>query len=305
MTAPTETLKLEVTYLLDKKNFALSKNFYTVDQVVMEIVDRFAMKHFESKQFDFGDGVVVENLPEHEDIEKVVRNAMQKANFKEDKLSEDNRKQVDLFFNQFLPKGKKKVVHVKIDGNLQGIKTETMAASSARTGELDKYVTVFISEDYENELTGDNIFILEDIVKRFKKESTGQSLFEFEYTKSEYFRQLTVVKPVFVVNTSMFKTPQNLVIVSHAPESKFVFQLIDNAKLLLLGSSLGTWTSTALIMSSLREGRTGPGEALILISLLFWTLNIISREFIPKIPEQTLLSYMNYRTREKDDCPGC
>jgi type III restriction enzyme len=230
LTAPTETLKLEVTYLLDKKNFALSKNFYTVDQVVMEIVDRFAMKHFESKQFDFGDGVVVENLPEHEDIEKVVRNAMQKANFKEDKLSEGNRKQVDLFFNQFLPKGKKKVVHVKIDGNLQGIKTETMAASSARTGELDKYVTVFVSEDYENELTGDNIFILEDIVKRFKKETAGQSVFEFEYTKSEYFRQLTVAKPVFVVNTSMFKTPQNLVIVSHAPESKFVFQLIDNAK---------------------------------------------------------------------------
>jgi type III restriction enzyme len=230
LTAPTETLKVEVTYLLDKKNFALSKNFYTVDQVVVEIADRFAMKHFESKQFDFGDGVVTETLPEHDDIEKVIRNAMNKANFKEDRLSDDNRKQVDLFFNQFLPKGKKKVVHVKIEGSLQGIKTETMGASSARTGELDKFANVFISEDYESELTGDNIFILEDILKRFKKESSGQSLFEFDYTKSECFRQLTVVKPVFVVNTSMFKTPQNLVIVSHAPECKFVFQLIDNAK---------------------------------------------------------------------------
>ena len=230
LTAPTETLKVQVTYLLDKKNFSLSKNFYTIDQVVVEIADRFAMKHFESKQFDFGDGVVVEDLPGHDDIEKVIRNAMKKASFKEDRLSEDNRKQIDLFFNQFLPKGKKKVVHVKIEGSLQGVETETMGASSARTGELDKFVSVFISEDYENELTGDNIFILEDLVKRFKKAAPEQSLFEFEYTKSEYFRQLTIAKPVFVINTSMFKSPQNMVIVSHAPECKFVFELIENAK---------------------------------------------------------------------------
>jgi type III restriction enzyme len=233
LTAPTETLKVEVTYRLDKKNFALSKNFYTVDQVALEISTRFAMKNFESKQFDFGDGIVIENLPEHGDIEKVIRNAMKKANFKEDKLSEDNRKQIDLFFNQFLPKGKKKVVHVKIEGNLQGIRTESMGASSVRIGELDKFVSVFISEDYEKELSGDNIFIIEDLIKRFKKESSGQALFEFEYAKSEYFRQLTVAKPVFVVNTSMFKTPQNLVIVSHAPESNFVFQLINNAKYIM------------------------------------------------------------------------
>jgi len=230
LTAPTEMLQVQVTYLLDKKNFLLSKNFYTVDQVAMEIADRFAMRHFESKHFNFGDGVVVENLPEHDDIENVIRNAMKKANFKEDRLSDDNRKQVDLFFNQFLPKGKKKVVHIKIEGSLQGIKTETMGASSARTGELDKYARVFISEDYEKELTGDNGFILEELLKRLKKESSGQKWLEFEYSQSEYCRQLTVAKPVFVVNTSMFKTPQNLVIVSHAPECKFVFQLIDNAK---------------------------------------------------------------------------
>ena len=48
--------------------------------------------------------------------------------------------------------------------------------------------------------------------------------------KSEHIRSLVPGKPLYVVNASLFKTPQNLVIVSHGPERDFVFQLVDNAK---------------------------------------------------------------------------
>lgn len=37
-------------------------------------------------------------------------------------------------------------------------------------------------------------------------------------------------RPIYLVNKSMFKTPQSLVIVSHHPERYFIFSLINNAK---------------------------------------------------------------------------
>jgi len=231
LTPPSEKLKLDVTYLLDEKKFALTRDFFTVDQVVSEITDRFALRQFESLHFDFGDGIVVDDLPTRNDIKKVIRNAMEKGEFRDDKLSADNRKQIDIFFNQFLPRGKKKVVRTNIEGNVIGIRTEDMDASSIRSGELERFTSIFISEDYENELEGENRFVITDLAKRAESEPAGQSTFEFMGTlESEYIRQLIPTKPLYVVNTSMFKTPQNLVILSHQPERDFVVKLIENSK---------------------------------------------------------------------------
>lgn len=230
LTPPADTLNLHVTYLLDQKKFALSRNFYTVDQVVSDISSRFDNRQFESKHFDFGDGIVINDLPARDDIEKVIRNAMQKGSFKENKLSDDNRKQIDLFFNQFLPRGKKKVVRMNIEGNPIGIKTENMDVSSARASELDRFTSIFISEDYEKELSGENRFVIEELIEKYKHEEE-QGVFDFVGSEtSEYFRQLVPSKPMYIVNTSMFKTPQNLVILSHQPEMTFVFKLINNSK---------------------------------------------------------------------------
>jgi len=230
LTPPQETLNLHVTYLLDQKKFALSRNLYTVDQVVADIATRFENRQFESKHFDFGDGVVLDDLPGREDIEKVIRSAMQRGGFKEDRLSDDNRKQVDLFFNQFLPRGKKKVIRVNIEGKPFGIKTEDMGSSSARVGELDKFTSIFVSEDYEKELSGENKFVIEELVQQLKGKDTEQLTLDFlDTAQSEYFRQILKTKPIFVVNVSMFKTAQNLVILSHKPERDFVFKLIDHS----------------------------------------------------------------------------
>ena len=230
LTQPQETLNLRVTYLLDQKKFALSRNLYTVDQVVADIATRFENRQFENKHFDFGNGVVLDDLPDREDIKKVIRNAMQKGGFKEDRLSDDNRKQIDLFFNQFLPRGKKKVIRVNIEGKPFGIKTEDMGSSSARVGELDKFTSVFISEDYEKELSGENKFVIEELAQQFKGRDSEQLTLDFlDTVQSNYFRQLIKSKPIFVVNGSMFKTAQNMVILSHKPERDFVFKLIDHS----------------------------------------------------------------------------
>ncbi len=213
---PSEKLQVNVEFLLNEKKFVLSRDFFTVDQVVSEIADRFALRQFESLHFDLGDGIVVDGLPTRDDIEKVIRNVMEKAGFTDDRLSSDNRKQIVIFFNQFLPRGTKRVVRTNIEGNIRGIKTEEMDASSSRSGELDRYTSIFISENYEEELEGENKFVITDLAKRAEKEPIDQSTFDFMGSvDSEYIRQLMQTKPLYVVNTSMFKTPHNLVILSH------------------------------------------------------------------------------------------
>ena len=109
-----------------------------------------------------------------------------------------------------------------------------MDASSIRTGELDKYVSIFVSEDYQQELEEENRFVIKYLEKRFKESPHDQMTLDYfmPQEKSDYFRQLIKDKPLFAVNTSLFKTPQNLVIVSHKPEKEFVFNLIKYAKYL-------------------------------------------------------------------------
>ncbi len=230
LTPSTDKLHLNVTYMIDKKRFALTRDFYTVDQISSEIADRFALRQFESKHFDFGNGVVVNDLPEREDIERVIRNSMEKAGIQGNRLSENNKKQIELFFNQFLPKGRKRRVHVNIEGDLIGIKTIDMDMASARTGELDKDASIFISEDFEKELKDENEFVIKDFQKRFK-DAAGQMVMDFAgVEESDYIRPLVKLKPLYAVNPSMFKTPLALVIVSHGPERDFVFKLIEHSK---------------------------------------------------------------------------
>lgn len=233
LTKPTETLKLKVEYLHDTKKFSLSRNFYTLDQIVEDIATRFEVRQFENKNFDFGFGIVINELPTRDDIEKVIRAAMDYTGFTDNKLSEENRKQVDIFFNQFLPPGKKKVVRFNVEGNPYGLKTEEMKASSIRTSELDKYASIFISENYQEELRGENIFVIDELMRIAKSKSAEQFGLQFgDVEDTEFYRQCISFKPVFSVNTSMFKTPQNLVIVNHKPERDFVFRLIENSKYL-------------------------------------------------------------------------
>ncbi len=227
----SEKLELRVTYMIDKKNFSLTKNFYTVDQVVEEVFKRFETQQFERTSFDFGDGITCVDLPGRETIEQVVCKAMEKAGITGDKVSEENKKRAELFFNQFLPRGKKKRVLENVEGDTIYIKTAAMDMSSARSGELDKDASVFISEEYETELDKENLFVIQDFGARRKNGDSQQSTFDFAgEAKSEHIRSLIPLKSLYVVNASLFKTPQNMVIVSHGPERDFVFQLVDNAK---------------------------------------------------------------------------
>lgn len=232
LTPSKEKLGLDVTYFSGQRRFELKKNFYTVDEIAIDISERFERKRYEYKRFDFdfGDGFVLDELPKFDDIEKIIESAMKKARIEERKLAENNKKTIELYFNQFLPRGNKRRVLVNIEGDVKPVGSINMDASSIRSSEIEKYRSVFISEDYLSELTEENQFVINDLINRHKKDEEQLTLIDETTFKSDHIRQLIEFNRLYVVNTSLFKTPQNMVIVSHDPERDFVFKLVDNAK---------------------------------------------------------------------------
>ena len=223
LTPSTEKLGVKVTYIEGTKHFQLTKEFFTVDQVVLEVERRFKNRVFERKYFDFGDGIVLDDIPGPEEIEAVIRAAMDRAKFQVDLLSAENRHQIDLFFNQFLPKGRKKAIRERIEGSIKGINTTEIQQGSARSGGLDHALSIFITEDYKEELGGQNLFIIDEIGKFPQQE--GLPGFTHEYIRKVY-----ASKNLYAANTSLFRSPQDLVILSHEPEREFLFRLIEHSK---------------------------------------------------------------------------
>jgi len=232
-----EKLGVKVIRTKDEKRYELARNFYTVDQIVYDIFNRFKYRTFEALHFDFGSVVVDDRYPEEDEIMQVILDAMKEAEIKGDKLSEENSKQIDNYFNQFLPRGKKKRVFENISGDLIPVDTaEKMDKSGIRVSELERDRTAFLSEDYETEVGEINKFVLEYIneLRGRPKDKQQLALFkpeDFVERKDEIIRTFVKgdTRPPYVVNTSKLKSPQNIVLVSHSPEKEFVFQLIDNS----------------------------------------------------------------------------
>jgi type III restriction enzyme len=232
-----EKLGVKVIRTKDEKRYELARNFYTVDQIVYDIFNRFKYRTFEALHFNFGSVVIDDRYPEEDEIMQVILDAMKEAGIEGDKLSEDNKKQIDNYFNQFLPRGKKKRVFENISGDLIPVDTaEKMDRTGIRVSELERDRTVFLSEDYETEVGEANKFVLEYINELRGRPKDKQQLFlfkpeDFVERRDEIIRTFVKgdTRPPYIVNTSKLKSPQNIVLVSHSPEKEFVFQLIDNS----------------------------------------------------------------------------
>lgn len=231
-----ENLGVTVIRTRDEKRYELAKNSYTLDQVVYDVNSRFQIRTFETLHFDFGSVVVDERYPEEEEIRRVIEGAMKEAGIEGTRLSPDNRKEIDIFFNRFLPPGKKKRVFENIEGDIVLVPTLAMARSGIRLSELERDRAAFLSEDYENEISEPDKLVLD-----FLNESRGQpeekpqiSLFqaeEYVERRQDIIRPFVKgdTRPPYVVNTSMLKSPQSTILVSHSPEREFVFQLIEHS----------------------------------------------------------------------------
>ena len=63
LTPFADKLGVKVTYIEGTRHFQLTKDFFTVDQIVLEMEQRFKNRVFERKHFDFGDGIVFDDIP--------------------------------------------------------------------------------------------------------------------------------------------------------------------------------------------------------------------------------------------------
>lgn len=232
LTPSAEKLGVRVIYRHGVKRFELSKDFFTVDQIVLDTERKFKNTVFETSRFDFGDGLGFDQVPGREEIERTIQHAMQKAGIEGDRLSRENRQEIELFFNWFLPKGKKKVVRENIEGSVIGISTIDMEQKSCRSDGLDHEISAFLSEDYEQELAEQNRFVLEQMQGKDQQLKLGDGLLSSqEDFNRDYIRQLAPFKHLYAVNTSLFRTPQDLVILSHEPERRFLYRLIEHGNL--------------------------------------------------------------------------
>ena len=236
LTPFVEKLGVKVIRTKDEKRYELARDFYTVDEIVYDIYKRFSLRTFEALHFDFGSVVVDNRHPEEDEIRQVILEAMKEAGIKGNKLSEENKKQIDIYFSHFLPPGKKKRVFENIEGDVNPVDTSQMDKSGIRVSELERDRAAFLSEDYETEVGETNKFVLDYIneLRRRLEDGPQLSLFkpeDFVESKDEIIRPFVKgdTRPPYVVNTSKLKSPQNIVLVSHSPEKEFVFQLIEDS----------------------------------------------------------------------------
>jgi type III restriction enzyme len=230
-----EHLSISVEYKKGVRKFNLTKEFFTVDEVVSEIYQRFKTRTYEGEQFDFGQNTPQEYTLNWKEIKQKIKREMERANISGDKLTKENRLNIGLFFNQYLSEGKKKVIRENVEGELIKLNTTDIPDRSASVGNLDNFISIFLSENYKADLNKDTLSIIEEISDKNStfddKSHKQQSLFNKNLQFDKHLiRQLIPGKMIFIVNESMFRTPQDLVIVSYAPERQFVFKLIENSK---------------------------------------------------------------------------
>jgi type III restriction enzyme len=233
-------LKENLTIFFDKgkKEYRLKKMTVTLDSIVDSLFRRFKGREYEGIHFDFGNGEQF-RCPTEEEIRNAILIAMEKAGIGKDGLTEDNKKQIDLYFNQFLPKGTKIKIPVNIVGDIVPITTQKIERSSIRVGELERDATSFLSEDYQKEVDEKTKALIKYIQEnRQLPPGSGQQMLPIDdptnllvkFQKNVRSLIQNDPRPPYIVANDSFKTPQSTINVAYYPEKEFVFRLIDSAE---------------------------------------------------------------------------
>ncbi len=228
-----ENVTIERIKSTDK--YELRKKTVSVDSLVDMLYRRFKGREYEGIRFDFGNGEQ-NRCPNEDEIRNTILAAMEKAEIPDKGLTGENKKQIELFFNQFLPRGTKKRVFENIKGDLVPTDTQKLERSSVRIGELGRDATAFISEMYKEEVDEKTKALLKHLGENRKRKD--QQVLSFSDPTgllgkhSEYVRPLIEDddRPPYVVNLSVLKTPQSTVLVSHHPEKEFIFRLLEHSQ---------------------------------------------------------------------------
>ena len=190
------------------KNTLVDYNTYTVDEITNKIFDEFKTREWEGQILKLPEGsyTLKEDLPPKNEIKKIILKSMERRGIKSNRLIKKNKQKIEIMFGTLLRKKGTTVVNVKKVTDPYPISTQDIDRESLAVGNLRHKSGVFYSTNYLNETTNVNIDILKDLIS--KKEESLDSKYN-----------------LFEINEYYFKTPVDLIFVSHDPEFKFVQQI--------------------------------------------------------------------------------
>lgn len=197
-----------------ERNYAIRNITRTIDEVVDKLFEEFELREWEGKTLKLGEDEYTQNsLPPRETIEKIVRVSMEKRGNTGEEIIEANVQRILSAFTPLLRKNKKSVSSKSVANDVYIIDTKELAKQSTSVGMLRQERTVFLTNDWQNEITDE------------EQKSVIQEIIDDESLPRSSVKE---------VDYCLFKTPVTTVLTSSKPERKFVELLCkrENAQLI-------------------------------------------------------------------------
>lgn len=195
-------------------NYSIRNITWTIDEVVDKIYEEFEQREWEGKTLKLGDDEYTKNsLPPRHIIEYIIRLSMKNRGNSGEEIIESNVHKILTAFTPLLRKNKKSIVSKSVANDVYELSTNNLAKQSASVGMLRQDKTVFLTNNWSNEIVDDEQkMIISEIIE-------DESLPRSAYKNVDY---------------CLFKTPVTTVITASKPERKFVEYLCkkENADLL-------------------------------------------------------------------------
>ncbi len=185
-----------------ERNYAIRNVTWTVEEVVDRLYEEFEQREWEGNTLKLGEEEYTQNvLPPREVIEGIVRRSMEKRGNRGEEIVEANVHKILSAFTPLLRKNKKSAVSRAVAGELVEISTRTMNRRAISVGMLRQDRTVFLSNNWENEV-----------------EDEEQRSVLTEILEDESLPRSAVKE----IDYGLFKTPVTTVLTASKPERTFV-----------------------------------------------------------------------------------
>lgn len=199
----TETMYVSIDGALTPVSYKVEKEKFLVSDIINKIVYDFETRDWEGKILKLQDHEYTKNnLPPRNEIESYIRRSMERVGILGDYVGKTNRQAIYSTFNTLLRQSNVSKVYTKVPDNLIKISTKNREHESISVLSLRQNATVFFTDQYENEIQ------IEDTLTTFKNVVNDQTLPRQALSSAQ--------------NPFLFKTPVDVVFVSHDPERKFI-----------------------------------------------------------------------------------
>lgn len=193
-----------LTGVRETKATYITYRMYPIDEITQEIWNRLRV-------FDTEEGTNYSEKFTKEKIKEILKNSLERINWKEDTITEENYKKALQSFG-VIKRKKAKTLRFEIEvEELKRLSTKDLKKTSLGIGSLRRGASVFFDEDALLKSLEEDVTILNELIE------------------DETLPRMAIKK---VENKFKFKTPSNVVFTYSEPERKFVQKLIDNSDII-------------------------------------------------------------------------